>query len=203
MIPLRYIRRDDKGIAVTEFGLLLVPLCILMFGVLDLGYMMYVRSVLQGALNDVARQATVETPGFGGTGTLDERLEAAIHSRLDPITPGGTFDIVTEHYDKFANAGRPEKLVTDANANGEYDPGDCYKDINENGSYDDKASREGIGGADDIAVYTVGITMERLFPTAGLIGFSPNWEFEATTAFRNQPYDKQEVPDPPTICTST
>jgi hypothetical protein len=166
---------------------------LVMLGLLDLGYMMYVRSTLQGALNDVARQAAVETPGFAGEGTLEERIEEAVKDRMAPLTAGTTITVEATNYYEFSGIGKPEKLVTDVDGDGRYDAGDCWQDLNGNGNYDTSTSRTGVGGADDVAVYQAVMNKPRLLP-AELLGFSPNYDINVTTMVRNQPYANQAVP---------
>ena len=57
---LARLRRAQRGAAIVEFALVLVPLVLFLFGGLDLGYQAYLRSVVQGALNDVARSSSLE-----------------------------------------------------------------------------------------------------------------------------------------------
>ncbi len=191
---VRTLRRSEDGAVLTEFGLLLVPLMVLLLGLLDLGYMMYVRSTLQGVLNDVARQATVEKHGFTGEGSVEDRIEAAVRYRMAPLTAGTSITVEASNYYQFSAVGKPEKLVTDQDGDGRYDEGDdCWQDLNGNGSYDASTSRSGIGGADDIAVYEAVMKKPRLLP-AGILGFAPNYDINVTTVVRNQPYANQAVP---------
>lgn len=190
---------DTRGAAITEFGLLLVPLCLVLMGSLDMGFQMYYRSQLQGALNDVARASVVETPAMVAAGsTLDERIDESIRQRVNTLVRGATYTITKSNYYQFSRIGRPEKLVTDVDGDGAYDTGDCYEDENGNGSYDTSAARTGRGGADDIVIYQVRIVAPRLLPAAGLFGVSPNYDITARTAVRNQPYANQARP--PVVC---
>lgn len=188
--------RDARGAALTEFGLILVPLSVVLLGTFDLGYQSYVRSVLQGALNDVARTASVETPDFGArTGTVEQRIETALKDKVSVLGRSGTFDVKISNYYRFSGVGKPERLVTDVNGNGRYDPGDCWLDTNPNGVFDLDSGKSGLGGADDIAFYEVTLRKPRLLPLSGLMGISPNYEFRATTAMRTQPYANQKQPE--------
>lgn len=195
------LARDARGATLTEFGFVLVPLCVALMGALDVGYEAYVRSVLQGVLNDVSRTAAVEDPIFEAEGdTIEERIEAAIEERVNRIARNATYDIEATNFYDFSGVGDAEKLTTDQNGNGEYDEADedCFEDFNENGEYDTDGGDEGVGGADDVANYEVTLTMPRLLPMAGLIGMSPNYNIVARAAVRNQPYADQDVP--PTVC---
>lgn len=201
---------DERGAAVTELGVLLLPLCVLLLGLLDVGYMMYARSVLQGALNDVARAAVVEDPDIAGTGTLEERIQAAVQERMEGLARGAPVNLNQNHFDRFSRVGKPEKLITDRDRNGEYDEadGDCFQDLNNNGDWDESGmGASGVGGAEDVAVYTASTTVERLLPIDSLINslpigvtMSPSYTLAATAAVRNQPYETQATP--PVVCGS-
>jgi Flp pilus assembly pilin Flp len=193
------LRREERGATLVEFTLLLVPMLIFLMGSLDLGYMMYVRSVLQGALNDVGRVASVETPNFTTAGaTLEQKMDAAIKARMKPIIGNATYTIRKSSYYQFSRIGKPEKLVTDVDTDGRYDPGDCWQDDNRNGVYNTDSGKGGIGGADDIVVYHVTLTAPRLLPMAGLLKMPTNYEINVKTTIRNQPYADQ--PEPPVVC---
>ncbi len=197
---LRRLARDNRGIAAVEFGIIVVPLMIVLLGALDLGYQSYVRAQLQGVLNDVARTATVENPDFSGyTGSsIEERIESAIEERVNNIARNATYTIEQSSFYEFSGVGNAEKLLTDYNSNGAYDTGDCFEDINNNGAFDTDAGDAGQGGADDVVYYEVTISMPRLVPVASLIGVPENYTITARTAVRNQPFADQAIP--PTVC---
>ncbi|MBC7985650.1 MAG: pilus assembly protein [Sphingomonadaceae bacterium] len=200
-LALHRLARDQRGATLTEFGFVLVPLCLVLLGSLDVGYQAYVRSVAQGALNEVSRRAAVEDPVFGGAGdTVEEQIAEELEERVDEIARNATYDIQTTNFYEFSGVGDAEKLTTDHNENGEYDEDDedCFEDFNENGEFDEDGGDEGVGGADDVANYVATITMPRLFPMAALFGFSDNYTIVARASVRNQPYADQDVP--PTVC---
>mgnify|MGYP001457159170 CR=1 FL=1 len=198
-LRLAQLARDTRGATLVEFGIILIPLCVVLLGGLDLGYQSYVRSVLQGVLNDIARTGSLETPEVGcAGGTVEEQLECAIEDRVNTIARNATYTIEMKNFYEFSGVNRSEKLVTDYNNNGRYDPGDCWEDLNGNGVYDIEAGRIGIGGADDIVFYDVTVSMPRLVPIARFIGGSDEYRIKAQAAIRNQPYASQRVPQ--TVC---
>jgi Flp pilus assembly pilin Flp len=201
---LRSFRRDEGGATIVEFALIAMPLCVLIMGGFDLGHQSYIRSVMQGALNDAARRAAVQDPVFAASGaTTEERVENAIKHQLQSITPNAEITISQSNFYDFSGIGNPEKLMTDNDKDGAYDEadGDCFSDLNENGEYDTDTGRSGIGGANDVVFYQADIVMPRLLPVANLIGFSPNYEMSVATAIRNQPYGQQKTP--PVVCGGT
>ncbi|GMM94190.1 TadE/TadG family type IV pilus assembly protein [Qipengyuania sp. MTN3-11] len=198
----RFIRKlavEETGAAIPEFGFVLLPLLLFLMGGLDLGYQAYLRSVVQGALNDIARTGSLEGPTIDCPGAqLEDRVRCAIEARSNIIARNATYTISMTNFFDYSTIGRSERLVTDHNGNGAYNAGDCFVDLNENGSFDASAGRTGIGGADDVVFYRVTVSMPRMFPIHKLINTTPNYRIEATTAVRNQPYASQR--QPPTIC---
>jgi Flp pilus assembly pilin Flp len=195
------LRRDQRGVTAIEFGILAIPLSMLLMGGFDLGYQAYIKSVMQGALEDAARRASVEDPQFSSDGaTTEEKVTNTIKGQLRRITPGATITVAESNFYDFSGIGNPEKLMTDVNGNGEYDESDhdCFSDLNENGKFDTDTGRDGIGGANDVAFYQARIVMPRLLPVAKLLGFSPNYDMTVASAVRNQPYGTQKTP--PVVC---
>ena len=193
------LRKDEQGAAIVEFAFILTPLLLFLFGGLDLGYQAYLRSVVQGALNDVARTGSLEAPSFACAGdSVEDKIGCAIKTRSDVVARDATYQITMRSYYDFSGIGRSEKLVTDYNSNGAYDAGDCFVDLNENGAFDASAGRDNIGGADDVVFYEVNLSMPRLFPIHRFLDVSPYYAIKATSAIRNQPYAVQKKP--PTVC---
>ena len=198
---LMRLKRDSRGVTVVEFAIVALPLSMLLMGGFDLGHQSYIRAVMQGALNDAARKASVQDPSFTAKGsTTEERVTNTIKDQLQAITPGATISVTMSNYYDFSGIGNPEKLMTDVNGNGQYDAddGDCFSDLNGNGKYDTDTGRDGIGGANDVVFYEAHIVMPRLLPVAQLLGFSPDYDMTVATAVRNQPYGTQATP--PVVC---
>ncbi|QYJ06471.1 TadE/TadG family type IV pilus assembly protein [Qipengyuania flava] len=195
---LRQLRRDEEGATIVEFAMIAAPMLLLLLGGLDLGYQSYIRSTMQGALNDAARAAAVENPIIGVSGnTVEEQVENLIKNTVSPISPNATISVTQKSYFDFSSVGNPEKLMTDNNGNGLYDDddGDCFEDANGNGTFDTDAGADGIGGADDVVLYTATISAPRLMPIhAFLPGLGSTIEYTLETAVRNQPYETQATP---------
>ncbi len=192
------LARNEEGMAVTEFGLIAVPFAMIMMGAFDLGYQMYVRSVLEGTMVDVARRTSVESPQFSGTGaTLEERIEETMKEKINTVARNAKYEVTIKNFSEFSGVGKPERLTTDVNGNGQFDDsdGDCWEDLDGDGLYDSIAGRDGVGGASDVIYYEVKMTMPRLFPMAKLVGASQYYEISANTLFRSQPYSVQDVPN--------
>lgn len=201
MRPLACLQRESEGGALVEFAFLLPVMLALLIGGMDLAHQSYVRTVLQGALNNTARTAAVENPQFAADGdTIAEQVEAAIRDRMAPIAPGAIVEVTQESFFDFTNIGNPEKLMQDDNENGQYDEddGDCFEDVNRNGRYDTDTGVQGRGNANDVVFYRAELSMDRLFPSHVFLPIASRTSMVLETAVRNQPYG--ERPTPPVVC---
>ncbi len=195
----RRLSANTRGIAAVEFAILAIPMFILIFGALDLGYQNYLRSTMQGSLNDIGRIASVETPNIGnGNDTVEQRIEDELEERIDVIARNADITVTQRNYTRFSSVNQAEKLLTDINNNGQYDSGDCWEDANRNRTFDASGGSDGRGGADDVVFYDVNVVMPRLFPMAGLVGADEDYDITVSAAFRNQPYANQT--EPPVEC---
>lgn len=194
---MRNLMRDARGVTAVEFGLLAIPLFVMILGGLDLGYQSYVRTLMQGALNDAARIAAVETPQFATQGdTIEEQIEAAIRETTETVALDAEITVTQASYFDFSDIGNPEPLMTDKNDNGQYDEsdGDCWEDTNGNGEFDTDGGSAGLGGASDVVFYSANISMPRLLPLDKFIDVPSTIEMTVETAIRNQPYGTQGSP---------
>lgn len=192
--PLFSLGRSADGVAAVEFGLILVPLLMVVMGFGELGWQSYVRANLQATLNDVARSAVVETPDIIGTGTLEERINAEVERRMEKLVTGGDYDLSIRNFKNFAAVDQPEALTNDKNKNGKYDSGDCWEDSNPNGTFDLNGGRSGVGGADDVVVYDIDLLAPHLFPVSVVFDEDGSFNANASTLVRTQPYATQRVP---------
>ncbi|MGQ0558772.1 MAG: TadE/TadG family type IV pilus assembly protein [Sphingosinicella sp.] len=184
---LKRLRRDDKGVTIVEFSMILPALCVLLLGIFDLGYRSYAGSVVQGALHEAARMATV---GNVSLSTIDAR----VRQRLSNFATNSTVTTSVRSYYDFAGVDMPEKITSDTAPTGQYNVGDCYEDANGNSQYDTDRGRSGsMGGADDIVRYQVSMSFPRIVPLAGLLGWSNSETITANTVLRTQPYAGRSV----------
>lgn len=194
-LVFRKLRRDPSGAVLVEFAILIVPLLMVVLGFCELGYRGYVRSTLQGSLNDISRTATVENPNLAGSGSLEDRIKKQVRDKMGLLSDDATYDFKINNFRNFGSVGTAESLVTDVNGNGKYDPGDCWEDSNPNKSFDLSAGQSGVGGADDVVVYDVTMTVPHLFPVMGLFNVDDHFDAKATAMIRTQPYANQRVPE--------
>nr|WP_237487438.1 TadE/TadG family type IV pilus assembly protein [Parapontixanthobacter aurantiacus] len=194
--------RDERGTTVVEFALIVIPVCIVMIGGMEVAYQSYVRTVMQGALDTVARTATVEAPVIAAAGdSTEERIAERVRSHAGTVAVDAEITIVQRSYLDFGGVERLEKLVTDVNGNGQFDEddNDCWEDENGSGTFDERG-RLGRGAGDDVVFYTASIRMPRLFPVAAFDLLSPTIAMSVETAVRNQPFGDR--PPPAILCGS-
>lgn len=176
------LRRCRAGVTAVEFALAAPVLLMLLLGIFDIGYMTYVNSVLHGAVNAVARNATVE-----GAVTGDE--DAYVKAMVARVAPSATVLITRKSYYDFTDVGRPEAW-NDTNHDGVCDDGEIYSDENRNGHWDADIGVSGNGGANDVILYTVTVEYKPLFPYP--FGADNGMRtLSASTVRKNQPYANQ------------
>lgn len=180
-VAIKGMRTDTRGATIVEFAIILPALCVVLLGIFELGYRSYAASVLQGALHEAARMATVG-------GVTQAQIDAAVRARLSNFASHGTVTITTSSYYDFAGVRMPERITSDTTPIGTYNSGDCYEDANGNSQYDLDRGRSGMGGADDIVRYQVSLTAPRIVPIDRLLGWSATETITGNTVLRNQPF---------------
>ncbi len=186
---LSRLNRDQEGATLMEFGLIAGPLIVLLLGIMEIGYQGYIDTLSKSVMHKVARQASVG-------GKTEDDIKADVIKGLGPLLlKNATVDVKVRSYFEFTNIGKPEKLTTDLNGDGNLDSGDCYLDGNDNGVFDVNTGSIGTGGPDDIVNYEITINSPRIFPLASMFGGSKRMTSYNATAVRNQPFGSQ-VADP-------
>lgn len=186
--------RDQRGTTVVEFAVVAVPLCMLIFGGIDLAYQAYATSLVQGTTNAAARMATME-------GATAAKVQTYVNAQLASLAPSSSIEITAKNFLTYNKIGAPEKLTTDKDGDGVYDKadGDCFIDDNRNKIYDTASQgATGLGTAEDVVRYQVKVTYNRLSPLPYLAGMGRTVTITRETLMRNEPY--AGIVDPPTEC---
>jgi hypothetical protein len=174
---------DRRGVTVTEFALIAPTFFLLLLGTFDLGQMVYAKVVLNGAVQQAARDAGLEG---ADTTAIDEKVEQVVH----PIVPNGTVSTKRESYYDYTDIGRPEKW-DDNDSDGTCDNGEAYTDENGDGVWNEDVGKAGNGGADDVVLYTVTLNYTSNFPIPFM---PPSWSSRSLTSTavkKNQPFADQ------------
>lgn len=180
--------RENRGVTIVEFAIVAPCLMLIMMGLLSIGLRAYIGIQLQGALEQAARQVTV------GTTTTTAMVTASVKAQVNRVMPRATVTVVPTSYYDFAHVGKPEPITTDTAPLGTYNTGDCFQDLNGNGTWDADAGSSGTGGSDDIVYYTATLTYADPLPVKRLLGFPATTTVSGTTMMKNQPYASQSEP---------
>ena len=186
---LRRCGRDERGATIVEFAIVAPVFLTLLLGVFDFGHAIYAQSVLQGAVHAAGRDSGLESGADFMTGLDDQ-----VRSQVLQIVPKGSVLTSRTNYENFNDVEKPEDFV-DANSNGAYDEDECFTDVNGNLQWDEDRGIEGLGGADDVVLYTATLEYDRFVPIH-LIGGARRRTVTANTILRNQPFgDQAERPE--------
>lgn len=187
------LHRDERGAAMVEFALCAPVLLLLMVGILDMSYNFYCKSVLNGAVENAARAATLES------NNLDySAIDDAVREQVANVNKNAELTLTRRSFRSFSRVNKAE-LFTDGNNNGSRDVGECFQDENRNGNYDTTGGSDGNGGAEDVVVYTATMEYDSILPLYKMIGVPQTRTLVKTTTLRNQPFDSQG--DAQVICT--
>lgn len=197
MNALRALRKSEQGVTIVEFALIAPVLFVFVFGVLDLGYGLYMQSVLQGVVQDAARDSGLES-GKANRNAIDQDIVASVQGVM-PYIEAGDIKLKRTNYETFSDVGVAEDF-DDTNGNNEYDDTECFTDRNNNTVWDEDLGASGLGGADDVVYYQVDVAYDRLFPLWSLIGLSQRATAQATTVLRSQPFGEQATRKSTRIC---
>lgn len=198
---------NQSGVSVTEFGLIAPVVAVMIMGTFDIGHQMYVNTVLNGALQEVGRDSSLE----GATNTseqlgIDNKLKATIEQVVPgaslyceatnaPTPPSKPWVCVKRRYyktfSKAATAEAEDVIENPNDSNDRCDTGESFMDANHNGVWDEDGGNTGQGGAKDVVIIEVKVNYDRLFPAAQMIGYGGSVELVSDSVIANQPYGQQ------------
>lgn len=182
------IYHDRRGVTAVEFALLAPALIAMLLGLLDMAHTMYTVQMLQGAIQQVARNATIEGAASQAT-ALDNQMTEAIRA----VAPRAVVRFSRKSYANFLQASRPENY-NDLNGNGACDANEPFEDTNGNQAWDTDPGRIGFGGARDVTVYQVFVDYPRIFPVHVFVpGMSRTVSISSRAVLRNQPFSGQSA----------
>jgi hypothetical protein len=162
-------------------------------GIFDLGHNMYTTAMLQGAIQQSARNSTIE-----GAASNPAALDAIVTTAVRAISPNSTLQFSRAAYTNFSDMVQPEDFTDTISAeDGICNNGEPFEDANGNGTWDADQGIAGQGGARDAVMYIVTVSYPRLFPIARLIpGQTDTFTMRSQTVLRNQPFGLQSVQSP-------
>ena len=198
---IRIIRKnrlseDESGATLIEFAFVAPTFLLMLMGLFDLGYTVYMQSALTGAVQNAARSSALET----GAASLDA-IDLEVKNHILAINSDADIpDPVRKSYFDYNGVGQPE-VFTDTNGDGDYDVGECFEDVNDNDTWDADIGEDGVGGPNDIVLYTVTVNYDRLFPFWHMMGWDQEKTLTSSTVLKNQPFGDQAAVTMEVICT--
>jgi Flp pilus assembly protein TadG len=196
--------QNQRGIAATEFALILPVFAMLLLGGFDLSHTIYMRAVMQGELQKAARDGTLETgAATSQQAIIDSKVRSAIRNLNTSLTDSDIV-ITRRTYKTFSTAAAAQAesftdSVSGSNANGRCDGGEPYVDTNNNSVWDSDGGDAGQGGARDVTILKVTTSYPHMFPLWKMLGSSGTVKIEAQTVLANQPYGAQSQYGTPTV----
>ncbi len=182
--------KDKAGVSVAEFGLIAPMAVVMMMGAMDAGHTLYMGSVLDGAVQDLARDSALED---GAVLAKQQIIDQKVRDTITNLAKDATVTVTRRYYRNFstASAALAEKFTDSGAMDGICNNGEPFIDANLNGVWDADGADSGQGGAQDVSVVSVKVSYTRLFPMASLIGLPQTVELTGTTVLANQPYGQQ------------
>lgn len=184
---LARLARDRDGAAILEFAVAFPVILTGLVGLMELMTILFVTALMEGGLREAAR--------FGITGyqpagiSREERIVQLVNRAGIGLLEVTAADVSLTVYSSFEDIGQPEPFTDNNPANGVYDPGEPYQDVNGNGQWDADMGVAGVGGPGDVVLYTLTYDWPLLTPLlTPFIGNGGKIPLEASLAVRNEPY---------------
>lgn len=175
-----------RGTSATEFALVAPPLFLILVGILEVGMILLLTTLMEGSVREAAR--------FGITGyqvagqSRADTIRAIVAERTVGLVDMDQLQISYQVYQSFEQIGQAEPFV-DGNANGVYDAGESFVDVNGNGAWDADMGVAGVGGPGDVVVYTLTYNWPLMTGLlTPLLGEAGSFPIRAAIAVRNEPY---------------
>lgn len=188
--PIGRFLRCRRGASATEFALVAAVLLLFVGGIIEMSLLMFVNVLAEGGLREAARYGIT---GQGAEeGVRDDEIIQIVSDHTHGMIDLETAGISTKAYSSFGAIGQPEPFVDGSNglpANGLFDEGEDFDDINGNETWDGDQGVAGAGGPGDVVMYE--LTYDWQFVTPVLSAFAHQDEglsMTASIAVRNEPY---------------
>lgn len=183
----RALLRCERGANAVEFALVALPLVTFTFIFIEICAMLFINVLVEGGLREAARYGIT---GYAPPGISREQ-------QILKIVKDNTFNLIADAdmtigykvYPGFQWAGKGEPYTDNGPANGKYDVGEAYTDVNGNNTYDADLGAAGLGGAGDVVMYKIDYKWRLLTPVlSDLIASTGFLQFSASIAVRNEPF---------------
>ncbi len=181
------LRWREQGSTAVEFAFAMPILAAALVGLVELAMIMLVTTLMEGGLREASRFGVT---GFEPAGiTREQRILDIIAEHTIGLVDIGQAEITTLIYPDFDGIGDPEPYTDDSPANGSYDVGESFVDVNGNGQWDEDMGAAGAGDSGDIVVYRITYDWEMLTGLLdAFIGQNGAIQLTANVAVQNEPF---------------
>lgn len=186
----REFLKGRDGASVAEFAIVLPVLLLLVGGIIEMSMLMFVNVLAEGGLREAARYGIT---GQGATeGIRDDEIIEIVNQHTHGLIDLETAGLSTLSYSSFGAIGQPEPFEDGSNgqpANGEFDVGEDFDDVNGNDTWDGDQGAPGAGGPGDVVMYELTYDWDFVTPVLGAFaGQDHGITMSASIAVRNEPY---------------
>ena len=181
------LRTDEQGVAAIEFAVVAPVMIVMLFGIMELGYLAYAKSSLESGVLEAARASRVTDCPEDNPALIEE----ALLSRMSEVrSSDGEPPVLTvsSYGGNFSNVGSPEPF-NDIDGNGVFDAGEPYTDINGNAQWDADMGSGNYGALGEVVQFSASYNVASFFPMLSFLrpGGEDDYAIEATTVIRNEP----------------
>lgn len=184
---LKRLRDCRSGITILEFAIAAPVVFATVAGVLELALVMFVMTLSEGGLREASRFSIT---GFTPPGmTREDRILEILGEHTIGLVDMSEASVTYKVYPSFDDIGKPEPFTDNAPANGSYDAGEAFQDINGNGQWDADMGAAGLGGPSDIVLYTIEFDWELMTPLVSpFMGTNGKMTMTSSVAVKNEPF---------------
>ena len=181
------LRWREQGSTAVEFAFAMPILAAALVGLVELAMIMLVTTLMEGGLREASRFGVT---GFEPAGiTREQRILDILAEHTIGLVDIGQAEITTLIHPDFDGIGDPEPYTDDSPANGSYDVGEGFVDVNGNGQWDEDMGAAGAGDSGDIVVYRITYDWEMLTGLLdAFIGQNGAIQLTASVAVQNEPF---------------
>lgn len=183
---LRRLGACARGASSIDFAFSASILITAMAGTFEFATVSFVNSAVEGALREAARFGMT---GFAFPGeTRAEAIRRIVEERTFGLVSVSPESFSTKVYPSFALVGQGEPFTDNAPANGEYDTGELFDDLNSNGEYDADLGVEDSGAAGQIVLYRIDYQVPLITGLMSTLLGKDAFSLTASIVVRNEPF---------------
>lgn len=183
---LRRLLACTRAASTVETAIVMPGLLLLFMAFIEVSMLLWVNMAMESALRVSSRFGLT---GWAPVGT-DRRtvILQMIQDRTLGMVTADSATITTLVYGDFSQIGMPEPYSDIAPANGRYDPGEPFVDVNGDGVWSPDMGKVGQGGPGDVVLYTITYKSSWLTPIQAFVGGSGFTTLKASAVVRNEPW---------------